>query len=273
MNIIVEKKALDELKDWFNSYIKLFEHRDIQFQRNIDIKREHTKRVALEIINLGKETGLNEHELRLAEIIALFHDIGRFEQYNRYKTFSDRKSEDHAELGIKIINQHGLLNKLDPDLREIVLCSIRYHNRPVLPPDITEVCLFYSRLIRDADKLDIWKVVTDYYHRNNGGKNPALELELPETAGISTEVYNSLMNRHIVDFRHVKNINDIKLLQAGWIFDINFKPTFTCILNRHFMESLQDVLPRTEEIKDIFDAIGSYIEYREKTLYPDTLYR
>jgi len=273
MNIIINEQVVDELKDWFVSYIKSFKYTDIESQQNIDIKQEHTERVIEEILNIGRKLGLNEQELNLAEIIALFHDIGRFEQYDRYRTFSDHKSEDHAELGIKILNQYGVINGLDENLRKIILCSIKYHNRPVLPPEKIKVCLFYSRLIRDADKLDILRVVTDYYHRKNGRRNIALELELPETPGISSEVYTSLINKQIVDSRYVKNINDIKLLQAGWIFDINFKPTFTCIINRHYMESLRDVLPKMKEITDVFDTIRSYIEDRERAPYTANFYR
>lgn len=264
MKLIVNEQVVDGLKDWFVSYVKSFKYTDIESQQNIDIKREHTERVIEEILDLGKKIGLNEHELNLAEIIALLHDIGRFEQYDRYKTFSDRKSENHAELGIKILNQHGVLNGLDKHLQELILCSVKYHNLPALPGEETEACLFFSRLIRDADKLDIWRVVTEYYNRRNGKRNAALELELPEMPGISAEVYNSLMNKQIVDSRYVKNINDIKLLQAGWIFDINFEPTLTCIINRHYMESLRDVLPKMKEITDVFDTIGSYIEDRKK---------
>lgn len=268
MKIIMDKKIVYNLKNWFISYVKTFKYDNNESQQNIDIKREHTERVTEEIINIGKQLGLNDNELNLAEIIALFHDIGRFEQYDRYKTFSDHKSEDHAELGLKILKQYDVLGRLDENLRKVILCSIKYHNWPSLPAKETKTCLFYSRLIRDADKLDIWRVVTGYYHRKDGQRNIALELELPETPGISEEVYKALMNKQIVDVKHVKNINDIKLLQAGWIYDINFKPTFECIKNRRYIESLRDALPKMIEVTDIFDIIKSYIEDRNRYFSP-----
>jgi len=259
MKIIMDKKIVNNLKNWFISYVKTFKYDNNESQQNIDIKREHTERVTEEIINIGKQLGLNDNELNLAEIIALFHDIGRFEQYNRYKTFSDYKSEDHAELGIKILKQYDVLGSLDENLQKVILCSIKYHNRPSLPVKETKTCLFYSRLIRDADKLDIWRVVTDYYHRRNGERNVALELELPETPGISEGVYKALMNKAIVNLKHVKNINDIKLLQAGWIYDINFKPTFESDKNRRYLEKIREVLPESKEIDQVFDIVNSYL--------------
>jgi putative nucleotidyltransferase with HDIG domain len=259
MKIEIDKRIVFELRHWFGIYVSKFSYPDKESQKNIDLKREHTERVTREIIQLGKKTGLCEEELYLAEIIALFHDIGRFEQYDRYMTFSDNKSENHAELGIKILKNYNVLSSLDREIQELIFCSIKYHNRPLLPNNESETCLLYSKLIRDADKLDIWKVVTDYYHSNNGEKNVILELELPETPGFSPEVYHALVDRKIVEMKYVRNINDIKLLQAGWIYDINFKPTFESVKNRRYMELLRDALPEYKEISEIFNLINSFI--------------
>ena len=100
-------------------------------------------------------------------------------------------------------------------------------------------------------------MVTGYYHRKKSRRNVALELELPDTPGISEEVYKALMNKQMVDMKHVKNINDIKLLQAGWIYDINFKPTFEYINNQQYIEMIREVLPKSEKIQEIFDMINS----------------
>jgi putative nucleotidyltransferase with HDIG domain len=255
----MDKKIVHDLKNWFTDYVKTFKYDNNELQKNIDIKREHTERVTEEIINIGKQLGMNDNELNLAEIIARFHDIGRFEQYDRYKTFSDNKSENHAELGIKILTGYNVLGNLNKEIQNLILCSVRYHNLPSLPGDETETCLFYSRLIRDADKLDIWRLVTDYYHRKGSRRNIALELELPDTPGVSEEVYKALMNNQIVDIKHVKNLNDIKLLQAGWIYDINFKPTFESVKNRRYLEKIREVLPELKEIDQIFNAVNFHL--------------
>jgi len=268
MNITIEKKIVSDLKNWFISYVNKFKYYNNESQQNINIKIDHSVRVAAEIINIGKQLGLNDNELSLAEIIALFHDIGRFEQYDRYKTFSDYKSVNHAELGIKILKENNILGNLHKQAQKLIICSIKYHNKPSLPVKESKTCLFYSSLIRDADKLDILNLVTDYYHRKNDRRNIAIELELPETPGISAEIYKTLMNRHVVDVKYVNNINDIKLLQAGWIYDINFKPTFEYIKNRRYLELLKEVLPKTREVTNVFDTIKSYIEDRERENSP-----
>ncbi len=256
----MDSNIVNNLKHWFADYVDNFKYDDKGSQQNIDIKREHMERVAWEIINIGKQIGLNENELNLAEIIALFHDIGRFEQYKLYNTFSDQRTEDHADIGIKILQKQNVLDNLDKEAQKLILCSIKYHNKPSLPIKETKTCIFYSKLIRDADKLDIWRVVTDYYHRKNGERNVALELELPDTPGISKEVYNAIKNKQIVDMKNVRNINDIKLFQAGWVFDINFKPTFRSIIERKYIKLIRDALPESDMIDNIFDIIYRHVD-------------
>ena len=156
------------MKTWFFNYVQTFKHGDKNFQENIALKEKHTIQVCNEILSIGKKLGLRKNKLCFAEIIALLHDVGRFEQFARYKTFVDRKSEDHALLGIKILKTYGVLNEFDESLKSLIYQTIMYHNWKALPQKETETCLFYTKLLRDADKLDIWRVVTDYYNQNNG---------------------------------------------------------------------------------------------------------
>jgi len=257
--ITITDGAGKNLKDWFSDYVQTFKHGDQESRQNIVLKEEHTKRVCTEIRRIGEQLGLHDDELRLSEIIALFHDIGRFEQYARYQTFEDRQSENHAELGVKILEGHGILNAFGESTKSLILRTIQYHNRATLPREETETCLFFTRLLRDADKLDIWKVVTDYYHQKNGKRNGALELDLPDSAGFSDAVYQDLVKREIVNINHVKNLNDFKLLQVGWIFDINFEPTLHAVLSRRYLERMREALPQSKKIDDIFSAVQSYL--------------
>lgn len=264
-NVInTNNELVKDLNDWFSSYVQTFKHGDKELQQNIILKEEHTKRVCKEISRIGNQLALNDDELHLAEITALLHDVGRFEQYARFKTFVDNKSEDHARLGIKILKRYGVLNGFDDSTKSLIFRTIGYHNRATLPQNETEPCLSFSKLLRDADKLDIWKVVTDYYHQKNGKHNGALELDLPDTSGISEEVYQDLINKRIVDVNNVKNLNDFKLLQIGWIFDINFEPTLHSIRSRHYLEMIRDVLPESDKIQEIFDVIQIHLDYQSR---------
>ena len=143
---------------------------------------------------------------------------------------------------------------------DLIRCAIRSHNKPSLPVGKSETCLFFLKLLRDADKLDIWRIVIGYYYRKNGKRNDSLTLDLPDTPGISEEVYIDLMNNRVVNLQNVKNLNDFKLLQTGWIFDINFSPTLEYIKRYRFLEKIRDVMTETDEISEIF---GKIIQYRD----------
>ncbi|MBN1144207.1 MAG: HD domain-containing protein [Bacteroidales bacterium] len=258
MEIPLPEKELIDLKSWFTKYVKSFQHADSEIQQNITLKEEHTHRVCEAIVDIGVALGLDHNALRLAEAIALLHDIGRFEQYTRYRTFMDAKSENHAELGVKIIEREDILASFNPAAQYIIKQSVSYHNRPSLPLNESPSCLFYAKLIRDADKLDIWKVVTDYYHRRDKGKNGAIELELPNSPGFSDEVIRSLTNMRAVNINDVKNVNDFKLLQVSWVFDLNFRPTMDFLMERRYLELIRQVLPGSEQIDGVFKVIYEY---------------
>ncbi|MBN1388112.1 MAG: HD domain-containing protein [Bacteroidales bacterium] len=257
MQIKVSRESLAEIKNWFSDYVDAFKKGDPEIQENIELKEDHTRRVCKEILKIGESLGLTEEELNMAEIIALLHDVGRFEQYARYRTFKDSKSENHAELGVKIIEEKEVLKHLNDDIQDLIIKSIRYHNHPTLPGEERESLLFYSRLLRDADKLDIWKVVTDYYSRQDMKRNTALELELPDSPGYSEEVVRDLKNKKSVHMKNVRNLNDFKLLQAGWVFDINFEPSLEMVKQRRYLEKIREALPETTEIDEIFEFINN----------------
>jgi len=249
---------------WFRNYVKGFYSEDTKMQRNIRLKEEHTLCVCKEFIRLGKALKPNNNALRLelAETIALFHDIGRFEQFKTYGTFDDRVSGNHATLGLKVLKATNILNRLTETERAIVYKAIEYHNVRKLPDyaDKTPDWLLYSKLLRDADKLDIWCVVTDYYTERHRHRNTALELELPDTPEYSRCFIDDILDNRVSNSRALKTFNDMKLLQLGWIFDINFTPTFRYIRQRRIIEKIIAALPDTDDIRKIQKHLNDYLE-------------
>ncbi|HIJ20998.1 MAG TPA: HD domain-containing protein, partial [Deltaproteobacteria bacterium] len=112
---------LPKLKDWFEKYVEQFASVDPNIQASLDLKRYHTQRVCEAILDIGRHEGLSGEDLHMAEAAALLHDIGRFEQYRRYKTFSDRRSENHALLGVKVIQENRILKDVDPAKARIII--------------------------------------------------------------------------------------------------------------------------------------------------------
>ncbi len=253
----------DILRNWFDQYVTEFtaaEDTASDVVTNIRLKRDHSERVVKEIMWLADQLNLDDQARKLAGIMALFHDIGRFEQYARHRTFVDCRSEDHAELGVRILQQHRVLGSLPPERAGLICRVIAYHNRAALPEDDTGECLFYTRLLRDADKLDIWRVLIDHYQHRNRNGNPAVELGLPDTPGISGRVYEHVVNAQIVEARDIRNLNDFKLLQIGWVFDINFTPALQQVKDRGYIESLCQALPPSDRVTRIQQAVEAWFD-------------
>jgi hypothetical protein len=238
------QSLLPRLRDWFENYVTQFSSDDPILQGNVDLKAQHTRRVCKAIIDIGASLDLSEEDLCIAAASALLHDIGRFEQYRRYRTFSDYRSEDHAALGVKIIQANRVLDGLEPAAADIIVRVVEYHNRAVLPLGERDRCLFFLKLLRDADKVDIWRVVTEYYQNADNNRNQTIELNLPDLDRVSAPVYEALMNGKLVQIADLKTLQDFKLLQIGWIYDVNFPRTFQIVREKKYLEKIRDALPQ-----------------------------
>ena len=113
--------SLSFYRNWLEDYACLHESPDPLLQKNIDLKIRHTFRVCDDMGMIGASLGLGEDDLSLAEAIALFHDVGRFEQLQRFGSFDDRISADHALLDLKALNGWEGFFDLPAKERAIVL--------------------------------------------------------------------------------------------------------------------------------------------------------
>jgi len=247
------------VKKWFEIFVHGFSTGIDLIDSAICLKVKHTENVAREILDISNSLGLGPEDCFLAEIIAILHDTGRFEQFARYHTYSDTKSENHALLGVNIINNVGVLDGLDPMDSALIGAVVSYHNCAVVPETEDMRFLFFLKLLRDADKIDILRVVTDHYQGLN--TNDAIEIGLPDTPGVSQAIVQCLIHGKIARVEDMKTLNDFKLLQAGWIFDINFPRTFEIIKNRKYLDKIYAVLPQTD---DVTQAVLTSRQHLEK---------
>jgi putative nucleotidyltransferase with HDIG domain len=255
------QSLLPGLRAWFEHYVRGFASKDPRVWENMDLKAEHTQGVCEAILDIGESLDLSREDLCIAEACALLHDIGRFEQYRQYGTFSDNRSEDHAALGAKIIEENGVLQGFEPAVADMIIRVVRCHNRALLPVKEDARCLFFLKLLRDADKVDIWRVVLDYYHRAGNNRNQTIELDLPDTNRISDPVYSSLMKGEPANMADLKSLNDFKLLQIGWVYDLNFPRTFQIVRQKRYLEGIRDALPQTcSRATEIYERARAYLE-------------
>jgi len=161
---------------------------------------------------------------------------------------------------VKILIRTGVLTRLSEAEKTIIYKAISYHNIYKLPTEEADICLFYAKLLRDADKLDIWFTIIEYYGKRHLHPNPALELELPDTQEYSPNFIDSIMNCRCTDVGDMKTYNDPKLSLLSWVFDINFFPTYHYIQQHGYIDKIVDSLPDTEDIRKTQKHIDRYIK-------------
>lgn len=239
---------LSRLKAWFSDYTGSFLTGDARCDGPLALKIDHTRRVCADMRLLVRQMDLPKDHLNLAEAVGLLHDLGRFEQYRRYQTFNDRKSVNHAVLGVDILKQNNLLQELERKDQLLIQDSVRFHNVPILPSTKSPQSKLFMRLIRDADKLDIWKIFADYY-RNNRSPEPAIVQHLPDLPEWTVSIMDAIDRRHMARFKDMHTLNDFKLLKLSWIFDLNFKESFAQAGQRGDLHAIAASLPEAPDIR------------------------
>lgn len=224
---MIDLKKAEQVLD---EYIACYDDEDAK----IALKKQHIKRVRQEAKEIAQYLKLGEEDCQLAELIGLLHDIGRFEQIKRYHTFSDRNSVDHAELGLEILFQDGYIRKFvqDDQYDSIIYKAIHNHNKYRIEEGLTGQELLHSKIIRDADKLDILKLEII----------EPLEVLLNkkeiENENISEEIYEQFLKYQTINRENVKTDLDIWLVNIAFIFDLYFSISFKKVKENGYIHDL-----------------------------------
>jgi hypothetical protein len=254
----MDHNELVRLKKWFTDYCRSFYMENEADNRNFSLKELHTHLVCENMNLLIGNLTLSPDENTMAEAIALFHDVGRFEQYRRFSTFRDDISENHAALGVKILEEKSVLENIPGKERRTIYLAISLHNVFRVPSSINGHDHLFIRLIRDADKLDIWRIFVEYFMQPEKERASAAGLGFPDHPGYSQEVLDCLERTEMVNLSMLKCLNDFKLLQLSWVFDLYFPVSFRLMLDRGYIDKLSMTMPNDRKVEN---AIGLIREY------------
>ncbi|MFH1064120.1 MAG: HD domain-containing protein [Candidatus Woesearchaeota archaeon] len=255
----MNKEDIIFFHSWFDNYVRPFCSVEGDIRTNMLQKLSHTKRVCSVMVELGTRLGFDEQKMFIAEAIALFHDVGRFEQLRKYKTYNDADSEDHALLSVKVLEREGVLECLSSQERRWVTAAVRHHNAYELPDYMADDCLFFSKLIRDADKLDIVDVELDYYHRRSELPNAAMEMGLPDDGTYSADLIRDILSCNCIKYGALRTYDDMKLLLLAWVFDLNFSESLKIFSERDYVDKIFGFLPNNADIAGLRSHMMSFI--------------
>ena len=242
------KLDIEKIKKEFIKYTENYNLRDEMLKN----KQQHSIRVMEINRDIAIRLKLTQEEIDIATLIGLLHDIARFEQYKRYGTFKDRESIDHGDYAIEILKTE-LRKYIETDqYDEIIKKAIKNHNKYEIEKGLTEKELVFAKMIRDADKIDIFYESVEIFWK---GKE-----QIVEKSKITPDVLEQFKNKSQIKRGMSQNteINQI-IFVIAFIFDINFEESFEIIrqkdyinkiLNRYNMSDEQTKM-QLEEIRKI----------------------
>jgi len=253
----------EQLRLFFDDYAQSFFGDDRFINANLQLKLDHTHRVGDEMRYLADRLKLSVPNKMIALATALLHDIARFPQFARYRTYNDCRSINHSQLGVDELLRLKVLDTLSDPERRYILTAVQHHGAVDLPADLSGETLLHCRLIRDADKIDIYHVIlTGYAEYLKDPHHFPLELDFPDEPGYSPELLEPLSRGQPLLYGRLKTLNDLKLMQLGWVFNINFTATLDRIRQRGYLRQLADYLPPAAEIKRFCRLVFDYVDRR-----------
>lgn len=204
--------------------------------KNEDIKRKigHSIRVMEISKQIATKLGVSTQEIELSELIGLLHDIGRFKQYTEFETFEDMQSFDHGDYGVEVLNKDIRKYIEEEQYDEIIKKAVKNHNKLKIEKGLTQEELLFSKIIRDADKLDIMYESVELFYKGN-------EEEVNKSI-LTHKIYEDFKENKII--KREKNtsydkVNDIASVIA-FIYDINFKQTYEIIKEQDYINKILD---------------------------------
>ena len=225
----------------FRDYADTFRNADGSLDFPIRCKIEHTFNVCRTAEKICRREGLTDRETHVFLLCALFHDLSRFEQFRKFRTFRDAESFDHGDRSEELMLSGGFLRDVPSGVKAVVACAVRLHNKLQIPPDTPPESLPAVRMVRDADKLDILNLVYEFF-TNPEKSDPTLRLELPASPGCSDPILQAVLEGKSVRYSDLRNVNDFILALFSWAPHLHYSASAQLALERKLYDHLYTLL-------------------------------
>ena len=237
-----------------NEFKKYFENFDTT-NDNILRKYNHSIRVMEYSLEIAKSLNLPIKMIEIIGIAGLLHDIGRFEQWNKYETYSDLHSIDHGKLGVEILKHNNYIKNymFDDKYINIIYSAVYEHNKYKISDNLSFNEEIVCKIIRDADKLDILKT------QGNSIKPNVI---------FHHEVLKNIYNKQCCISRKEDNEADKIIKHICFIYDINFQYSLKYIKDENILNNklqlLKNNCPENINLDDIENELNNYLIKRLK---------
>lgn len=245
----------------FNQFLEKYNNKN---ELGFELKVVHTYHVLENAKEIATKLNLLEEDVHLAELIGLLHDIGRLEEITFLKQF-DSIGFDHASYGTKMLFEDKLIRNFIKEDRydEIIKIAINNHSRLAIQDGLNEKCLLHSKIIRDADKLDNFRVKREEkIEAIFPGK--VKDKEEMENSILSDKIYETVKKKKCVDIHDRVTALDYWVCVLAFMFDLNFKESYEIVKEKQYIDILIDRfhynnLETKKKMEEIRNIMNQYI--------------
>ena len=168
---------------------------------------------------------------------------------------------NHAEIGVKILFEDGLIREFieDEQYDEIIKKAILNHNKLQIDKELTEREMMHSKIIRDADKVDIYYSLTIY------SKEAVWESKDLSNDTISDEIYREFKEDRKINYKNRKTAADTLVSHFAYVFDFNYKYSLQIIYINNYIEKIYkrhkfNDAKTMERYNEIFNIAMEYVK-------------
>ena len=155
------------------------------------------------------------------------------------------------------------MKKLLPEDEELVRFAISRHNKKEIGPVADRRHLVFAQIIRDADKLDIYRVLSPFLTPDGAEKAPKF-IASDASQLVSPDFIEDFKAGRQADYRKLRTHGDRKLVRLLWVYDIYFNWTLREIVKRGYIERIIRYLPDQPGMEEGVARLRTYVEKRCK---------
>ena len=188
---------LDKATSEFDKYVRKYD----MTNKIIKLKYHHTYKVVQLSEELAKSLNLSDEDIKLAKLIGLLHDIARFE---------------------------------DDKYDNLILIAIKNHNKYKIEDNLPERELLFSKIIKDADKLDIFSETLNCFYKKEN------EIDEIENGVIDEQIIEQIKQNVLVKRKPNSKSIDRLLINLAFTFDFYFEYSFKTMKEADYINKIID---------------------------------
>ena len=254
---------IKKYEDYFERFTEMYLDNSNTESEHLHLyrKKYHSIRVkecAIKISNMLKFT---KYEMQLMELIALFHDIGRFEQFRKYNTYVDSKSENHGILGAKILRDNKVFSTLPYEDIELILKCIELHNVKDLPNNLDKKIYKFVTVLRDADKIDWLYACANIIPNIPKREQKTFFCDNEKEHGIKEEIVKDIILCKSIDKRLLNTQDEVRAFGLGYITSgLVYKESINIIKQENILDKIYNQMEKNKQSEEIYNFIKKKID-------------